>query len=153
MRYYGTLKSGFSLIELLIAISVISLLITIGALTYQDIQRKARDAKRQSDLKVIQGALEQFKADAGYYPEIVVPGGALTYLTRTYLNKIPSDPKSDNPQYIYKVKKSDWTDCSFAVDGSKSCVSYCLYAYMETFSDRSTQCPDELNGNYEATPP
>jgi len=61
-------QEGFTLIELLIVIVVIGILATIVLITYNGIQAKARNAKRETDLDAIQTQLEAFYTTSGYYP-------------------------------------------------------------------------------------
>ena len=58
-------KKGFSLVELLVVISVIAILLAVGAAAYITVQRKARDAKRRADIKAMQEGFEQYYADNG----------------------------------------------------------------------------------------
>jgi len=64
------LKSGggFTLIELLVVIATISLLSSIVFASLNSTRAKARDAKRISDIKQLQLALELYHADTGTYP-------------------------------------------------------------------------------------
>src|SRR3989344_1525650 len=62
------LKRGFSLIELLVVITIIAILIGAGTVSYNNAQQKGRDGKRKSDLKAIQQALEQYFQQNGKYP-------------------------------------------------------------------------------------
>lgn len=59
-------KKGFTLIELMVVIAIISILSTIGFSIYSGAQMRARDAKRLSELKAIASALEVNKTEAGY---------------------------------------------------------------------------------------
>lgn len=59
---------GFTLVELLITISIIGILSAIGLVLYSTVLKQSRDSKRQSDLKSIQLALEQYSNDQGFYP-------------------------------------------------------------------------------------
>lgn len=123
---------GFTLLELLVVISIIAILYAIGLVTFGNVLKSSRDAKRQSDLKFIQSALEEYYADQIYYPiaTSVVPGQPLIFSTgvntKTYINQIPADPKSPTQDYSYKPTKADGTDCS-----SAPCTKYCLSAIME----------------------
>ncbi len=104
-------NKAFTLIELLVVISIIAILSTIGLVYYGNFIKSSRDAKRQSDLKFIQSALEDYKADQQSYPASL---SVLTTGTRVYMSQIPSDPKPP-PDYAY----------------IQSGTSYCLYAQME----------------------
>ncbi len=53
---------GFSLIELLVVITIIGLLASVGLTSYTRAQERARDAKRQSDLISLKNALEIYYA-------------------------------------------------------------------------------------------
>lgn len=105
-------KSGFTIIELLVTVSIIALLSAIGFVVYRSLLQQGRDAKRQSDLKSIQSALEQYRADQGFYPSSLTFAGsslnnctgnpsALCTITKTYLNIIPADPTGSS-QYCYQ---------------------------------------------------
>ena len=62
------MKKGFTLIELLVVISIIGLLAAAGLAVYTSAQKKARDAKVQSDLLEIRNALVQLELDTGQLP-------------------------------------------------------------------------------------
>lgn len=62
------MKKGFTLLELLVVIAIIAILASVGLGSYTRSQRKARDARRRSDLKQIQNALEQYYSINGSYP-------------------------------------------------------------------------------------
>ncbi len=61
-------KSGFTLIELIIVISIIGVLMTLGLGSYVFTQKRARDAKRETDMKEIMYALTRYYVDHGQYP-------------------------------------------------------------------------------------
>jgi prepilin-type N-terminal cleavage/methylation domain-containing protein len=76
---------GFTLIELLVVIAIIGLLSTIIATPIQSARKKARDAKKISEIKAIETALEQYaESNGGYYPT------ALSALVPTYMAQLPS---------------------------------------------------------------
>ena len=82
-------KKGFTLIELLVVIAIIGLLSTLSVLALNGARARARDAKRISDIKQIQTALEMYYNENNAYP------GALTQLTTTtppLLRAVPVAP-------------------------------------------------------------
>ena len=85
------LKCGFSLLELLIVVAIISILVSLGAVSYSQAQKKARDSRRASDMKAIQNALEQYYADTNSNYPIATSGLTATYLPGGW----PTDPKTD----------------------------------------------------------
>lgn len=159
---------GFTLVELLITVSIIAILASIGISVYSSLQKNARDGKRQSDLRSIQSALEQYYADRFYYPPLnssaTCPirmalqfGCPLKDSTgnKTYMNTIPNDSNMNSP-YIYSALPAS---CSMAGPTMNNCTSYCLYAKMENVSSPApppsgcgTSYP-EGGYNFVVTPP
>lgn len=128
--------SGFTLIELLITISIIAILVTIGVVVYSSALKSGRDTKRQSDLRAIQSALEQYNNDQGFYPTSLNLSAGATFtnctgnpapctISKTYMNNLPQDPKSP-PQYKYDSLPPSCDNTATA-----RCTSYCLYAKLE----------------------
>jgi len=71
------IKRGFTLLEMLVVIGIIAILVGIGSVAYSTAQKKARDAKRQADLKSFQSAMEQcYSVNSYAYPTIT--GGGTT---------------------------------------------------------------------------
>lgn len=86
-------SKGFTLLEMLVVISIIGILMAIGAVSFSTAQQKGRDAKRRGDVKAMQNGFEQYYAsNASAYgtcnvmraDTTIFPGGA------------PTDPKSGN---------------------------------------------------------
>jgi len=64
-----SLTFGFTLIEIIVTISIIAVLTGIGVLNYTSAQTSGRDSTRQAHLRKIQNALELYYADAHSYPD------------------------------------------------------------------------------------
>ena len=120
-----TLKSrAFTLIELLIVITIISVLLGAISFSYSAAQRKGRDGKRKADLKAVQQALETYFTANGEYPmenaglircqpdpydggTIVAWGDEFkcvssTEGTTSFLGSLPKDPNPDPAiEYYY----------------------------------------------------
>ncbi len=82
-----TKRTGFSLIEIVIAISLVAIFVTLPSLAFTNYLKQSRDEKRKSDVNKIQSALEAYKAENGVYPEdldVLVEEG--------YMSEIPQDP-------------------------------------------------------------
>lgn len=60
-------SQGFTLIELMIAITIVAVLATIGLIMLQGAQKIARDAKRKSDLEDIKKAFYAYKNVTGTF--------------------------------------------------------------------------------------
>lgn len=63
-------KSGFTLVELLIVIVIISVLATLTVFGANKVSRDARDFSRKSTVAVITESLEKYYADNGEYPSV-----------------------------------------------------------------------------------
>lgn len=96
---YKSLKhsSGFTLIELLVVIAIIGILSSVVLASLNSARAKARDVKRQSDLKQLQVALELYADNKGSYPlgcwNYFEAQGAdyIPELSPTYISQLPRD--------------------------------------------------------------
>ena len=62
-------KKGFTLVELIVAITILAVLATIWFLAFKDYTRWARDSVRYSDVWVLTKGLELFYLKTGSYPD------------------------------------------------------------------------------------
>jgi len=86
-------KRGFTLIELLVSISILAVLSSVGLGMFIVSQKKARDARRMTDLREIQTAMEQYYLlnNNAYLGSSYDNLDQATY----FPNGIPEDPKFD----------------------------------------------------------
>lgn len=66
-------KSGFTLIEILIVVTIIALLSSVVLVGLQPARTAARDVKRMADLNEVRNGLELYFNKCGYYPGLPVP--------------------------------------------------------------------------------
>ena len=79
--------NGFTLLELMIVVSIIGILATLAVPSYHSSVLKAKEAALRQDLSTLRDVLDQHKADQGKYPP------SLSALVSTgYLRGIPKDP-------------------------------------------------------------
>src|SRR5262245_35033747 len=78
---------GFTLVELLIVISLISILAAMGLVQYRNSVISAREATLHTDLFRMRDAIDQYYADKGKYPS-----GLDSLVSEGYMRKIPEDP-------------------------------------------------------------
>jgi prepilin-type N-terminal cleavage/methylation domain-containing protein len=100
-------KGGFTLVELLVVVAIISLLSSIVLAALSTARAKARDAERIAELRSLTQALELYKNTFGQYPTNEIDpqtdtcfgnmqtflGPLLTQSPTKYINEIPNDPK------------------------------------------------------------
>lgn len=107
-----TNRQGFTLIELMVSISIIAILTALATISFTSAQKKARDSRRAQDMKNLQLAAEQYVSQSGgVYPgTTVVPwviGG------QTILEVLPFEPKTGYTPYSLNVGTSSYCICAF----------------------------------------
>jgi prepilin-type N-terminal cleavage/methylation domain-containing protein len=107
-------KQGFTLIELLVVIAIIGILSSVVLASLNSARQKSRDAKRVSDIKQLQLALELYFDSNGSYPVTLAP-----LVTGGQIAQIPTDPVA-NAAYRYS-----------AIGTGTACTSYHLRATLE----------------------
>jgi general secretion pathway protein G len=63
---YRTKEKGFSFIEILVVVTIIGIIATIGLVTYTEFLKQSRDAKRKGDIEQIRAAIEIYKTTNSY---------------------------------------------------------------------------------------
>lgn len=151
------IEYAFTLVELLVVISIIGILASIGLVAFTSSQARGRDAQRKSDLKQVSSALELFYSDYGKYPssnngqiqacdynsvtgvgqpcvwgssEFRDTDGSGNTKT-TYFKVLPKDPSSSHTYYYRTV----------AVNGVAN-SGFQLYAFLENSQDISIISPN-----------
>jgi general secretion pathway protein G len=85
--------SGFTLIELMVVISIIIILAAMGMATYHSSVVRSREAVLKEDLFRMRDAIDQYYADKGQYPS-----GLEALVSDGYLRKLPVDPFTTNAE-------------------------------------------------------
>ena len=94
-------NKGFTLIELLVVIAIIGLLSTLAVVALNNTRAKSRDARRVSDIKQIQTALELYYQDANGYPSAAAMPTVIAYSGSTYMGQVPLNPAPNGATYTY----------------------------------------------------
>ena len=91
MRFMTRLDRGFTMIELLIVVSLIVILTTMGLAQYKQSVTYTKESVLKQDLFHMRDAIDQYYADKGTYPSTL---DAL--VSDGYVRKIPEDPFTKN---------------------------------------------------------
>lgn len=134
-------RRGFTLIEMLIVIAIIGILSSIVLVGLGPVQRRGRDARRQSDLRGAQNALELYYNKCGHYPggaecQVVKVGDWLSMEAAVVnagigISKLPNDPSSGSDQTYW-----------YGSDGS----SYVIGAKLEDTGTGNPALKDDEDG-------
>lgn len=92
---------GFTLVEILVVIVLVSLLAIFSLINIPTQIAKARDAERKGDIDTIGKFVEEYFVDKGCYPvSIPTCGSAFSLGDKTYISTLPCDPKT-KLSYVY----------------------------------------------------
>jgi prepilin-type N-terminal cleavage/methylation domain-containing protein len=140
------MKRGFTLVELLVVVAIMSILTILTVSQFQTAKKKANDVARKGDLNALSKALEAYYADYGKFPiangsgmvvldtgvsKVVIWGGEFKDNAVTpyvYMKTMPNEKILKNFQYCY------------VSDGASK---FGLFAMLENTTD--SQCI--MNGN------
>ena len=110
-------QNAFTLVELIVVITILAILWTIAFISLQWYSKSSRDSSRISDISSMKTSLELFQIDAGKYPvptewvdvtyswAVVWNQGTfweITFTNVAKLDRIPTDPLTDSV-YTYSV--------------------------------------------------
>jgi prepilin-type N-terminal cleavage/methylation domain-containing protein len=109
-----TNKFGFTLVELLVVVSIIGLLSGMVVISIKNVKAKARDSQRLSDMSTIVTALNMYHNDNNAYPIFdgyITNADVLSTALKNAkaLTSVPKDPL-DSGTYRYYYQSSDGRD-------------------------------------------
>jgi len=149
-------KKGFTLIEVLVVISILGILAGLSLTSYTGAQKQARDSQRKSDLNQYRNALEVYAgANSLKYPSYTTRTAADTVCSSnlaTMMSSCPTDPRT----YTYYYRSDG------AGAGGATATQFVLWTEIETggcWEVCSTgkvgkiaadACPDDGDGNGDA---
>lgn len=113
------------MIEIMVVVTIIAVLTTIGIISYSSTQKKARDGKRKADLEQLRSALVLYRTDNGVYPTSLdwsTMAPITTYISGTSLG----DPRPlPHPQYTYESETGAVFELCATLEATTP-SSYCL---------------------------
>ena len=122
-------RRGFTILELMVVMTIIVTLATIGMVQYRQSVQFARESVLKDDLFKLRDAIDQYYADKNEYPSTLddlvssgyiraLPKDPITNSTSSW-QAVPSEPDPNNPSIapgVYDVKSGAEAQ---AMDGSR----------------------------------
>jgi general secretion pathway protein G len=132
-KHLGNQERGFTLLEILIVITILGILASVVAVRIMDKPGEARITKAQLDIQTLENALKIYKLDNAYYPSTdqglraLVEKPAIGRIPEKwrdggYLEKgvLPKDPWGNDYYYMSPgVHNRDFDIWSYGADGEE----------------------------------
>jgi general secretion pathway protein G len=128
-------QSGFTLIEILVVITILAILAGLLVPRVMDRPDQARVVAAKNDIRAIQSAINLYRLDSGVYPS--TDQGLLALVQRPesgnvprnwkqggYLERMPKDPWGNDYQYLYPGVHGEVDIFSFGSDGQAGGEGY-----------------------------
>jgi prepilin-type N-terminal cleavage/methylation domain-containing protein len=84
-------QAGFTLIELLVVVAIMGILMAAGTVAFTNAQKSSRDARRESDVRSMQNAFEQYFTQNNSYYASTCADMATGFFSN---NSLPTDPRA-----------------------------------------------------------
>jgi general secretion pathway protein G len=129
---------GFSLIEVLIVVTILAILLIVFFLSMRTQLTRSRDTRRKADLEKIKVAFENYYNDNGCYPSEDILDECRGSQLSPYLSEVPCDPEGETP-YLYVPISGD------------ECGGYRLFTRLQYDADpviAELGCDDECGCGY-----
>jgi general secretion pathway protein G len=104
-------QSGFTLLELLVVMTIIGILAAIAVPALRDSPQRAREAALREDLFTMRSVIDQYHGDKGAYPPDLQ-----TLVTAGYLRKIPVDPMTKSAETWVVAQEEISTEATTSSD-------------------------------------
>ena len=88
-------RCGFTLIEIVVVLTLIALLLTIAVPRYFATLDRGRLQVQQQNVAIVRDAIDKFYGDLGRYPETLEE-----LVTKRYLRQVPVDPVSEKSNWV-----------------------------------------------------
>ncbi len=149
-------RAGFTLIEIMVVITIIALLSAALFVNFNDARMLSRDKARMTSLKELQLSLEFYKAQYGSYPvagcgvssgNFAGPGPAsaagfsgncdlyIAGLVPDFISVLPTDPRSENTANMGYYYRSNGNSFKLMIYDSVETT------FVTSYGDEFARCP------------
>jgi len=122
-RLASARADGFTMIELLVVITLIVILATVGMTQYRNSVTRAEEAVLKENLFRMRDAIDQFYADKNKYPTDLAE-----LSSESYIREVPTDPMTKS--------KNTWTTTQAEPDANNPAAQVGIYD-VKSGSDRT----------------
>ena len=91
-------SNGFTLLELVMVMTIIVILAGVGVTSYQHIQLKARETILREDLRTMRKMIDQYAADKEKLPQSLDD-----LVTAQYMRDVPIDPITGDKDWVVDI--------------------------------------------------
>lgn len=153
---------GFTLIEILVVVSIIAILAGLVLTSFSTPQKQANDTRRKNDIKQYATLLKEYAANnQGFYPCRTTTTSASGTLCTTDLgltsSDCPTDPKEGTGNFTYQyIGGTVGGGANCGTNGASSASQYVLNALLEATGSTATRfvvCSNGKNGTTTVAPP
>ncbi|MEY2664901.1 MAG: hypothetical protein RLZZ480_6 [Candidatus Parcubacteria bacterium] len=156
--YTAEKKKGFTLVEMVVVITIIGILASILFASFSQSRKISRDKIRKADLKQLQLAIELYKSQNGRYPAgcsadtWVGPGPVsasgftqcdsnwISGVTPDYIQELPRDPNQESDSNKGFYYKTNSTGSMYKLMVYQTVESLTLSSYSDEFSRCPSAC-------------
>jgi len=128
-------QAGFTLIEVLVVVTILAILAAMIVPRIMDRPDQARVTAAKNDIRGIMSALNLYRLDNGTYPsqeqgiaalvrQAGTPGGTFSAKQGGYLERMPKDPWKNDYQYLNPGVQGEVDVFSFGADGKPGGEGY-----------------------------
>jgi general secretion pathway protein G len=106
-------QRGFTLLEMVMVMTIIVVLAVIGVTSYKQVQMKARETLLKEDLNTMRKLIDQYEADREKLPQSLDD-----LVTNGYMREVPTDPVTGEKDWVTENGES-----TVARDGGQGIVN------------------------------